>query len=173
MAINRLMVSWIIDLERNFKIFSESKSIAELGPSDLMPAAQKIISKDNPSLRINKTSARDWFYSLGIIKYIAFDIADDSRAKKINLSNVHELEKTWDIVSNFGTSEHIFNQFAVMKNCHNFTKVGGVMLHVVPISSGMNHGFYNYHPRFFLESCIGKSIRSFRFQTCTIPVSSI
>ena len=59
----------------------------------------------------------------------------------------------------------MFNQTAVMKNCHDFAKVEGVMLHVVPMSSGMNHGFYNYHPRFFWSIALANNyeVLDFRF----------
>lgn len=165
MAISRLMISWILDLDIKYKIVSESKSITELGPSDLMPGAQKLLASENQNLKFNKGSARDWYANLGLTQYTAFDIVDDPRSRKADLSTILNLEETWDIVTNFGTSEHVFNQSVVMKNCHDFAKVGGVILHVVPMSSGMNHGFYNYHPRFFLSLALANNyeVLDFRF----------
>lgn len=165
MAINRLMIEWIMDLESEHKIFSESKSIVELGPSDFMPAALKLLHKAKPNSEFEKTSVREWYASLGPTEYVAFDIVDDTRSRKADLSKVLDVHETWDIVVNFGTTEHIFNQFAAMSNIHNFAKKGGIMLHVVPMSSGLNHGFYNYHPRFFLSLALANNyeIIDFRF----------
>lgn len=53
---------------------------------------------------------------------MAFDIVDDTRSRKADLSKVLDVHETWDIVVNFGTTEHIFNQFAAMSNIHNFAK---------------------------------------------------
>ena len=159
------MVEWILSLESDHKIMSKSNSIAELGPSDLMPSAQDLLANKNPDLQIKKTSAQEWYAKLGPNSYTAFDINDDPRTRKADLSTVLNLQETWDIVTNFGTSEHVFNQFAVMKNCHDFVKVGGVMLHVVPMSSGMNHGFYNYHPRFFLSLALANNYEILDFRS--------
>ena len=56
----------------------------------------------------------------------------------------------FDLVTNLGTSEHIFNQACAFKCMHDFTKVGGYMFHTVPFSGYYNHGLFNYHPIFFL-----------------------
>ena len=55
----------------------------------------------------------------------------------------------YDLVTNNGTGEHIFCQASVFENMHNFCKVGGIMLHILPWINWMNHGFYNFHPVLF------------------------
>ena len=42
-------------------------------------------------------------------------------------------------------------QKQVFTNLHNLTKVGGVILNVVPFSLWINHGFYNYNPITFRD----------------------
>lgn len=59
MAINRLMIEWIMDLESEHKIFSESKSIVELGPSDFMPAALKLLHKAKPNSEFEKPQSEN------------------------------------------------------------------------------------------------------------------
>lgn len=56
----------------------------------------------------------------------------------------------FDLVTNFGTSEHILNQLNVMECIHNFLKPGGSVFHSVPCAGYYNHGLFNYHPIFFL-----------------------
>lgn len=165
MAINRLTIKWIMDLESAHKIFSKSKSIVELGPSDFTPSALELLRKAKQYSKLEKTSVKEWYASLGPTEYVAFDIVEDTRSRKADLSKVLNVHETWDIVVNFGTTEHIFNQFSAMSNIHNFAKKGGVMLHVIPMSSGLNHGFYNYHPRFFHSIALANNyeIIDFRF----------
>lgn len=59
----------------------------------------------------------------------------------------------FDLVTNLGTSEHIFNQYQFFKTMHDATKPGGTMIHSVPNQGCYDHGFYNYHPTFFFDLC--------------------
>jgi hypothetical protein len=45
------MIKWILDIDKKYNITSESNSIVELGPSDLMPAAQKLLITKNKALK--------------------------------------------------------------------------------------------------------------------------
>ena len=55
----------------------------------------------------------------------------------------------YGFVTNHGTSEHILNQYNVFKVMHDLTKAGGFMLHAVPFTVHLEHGFFNYQPNFF------------------------
>lgn len=59
-----------------------------------------------------------------------------------------DLVGTVDMVTNFGTTEHVINQQNSFQIIHDMTRVWGVMIHVVPIAR-YNHGFFNYNPGFF------------------------
>ena len=50
------------------------------------------------------------------------------------------------MVTNYGTTEHINNgQYEVFQNIHNLTKVGGVMIHAIPlVGYWKNHCNYHY-----------------------------
>ena len=160
MGIDRLLQDWILELELHHKILTNSTSIADLGPQD--------ISSDLRDQELNSNGrlvdSRDLYSKWGLKKYKSFDLFD-SRAEIVDLSIDLKRTDTWDIVTNFGTSEHVFNQFAFMKNCHDLTKTGGVSLHAVPVSSGMDHGFFNYHPTFFRSLAIANNyeILDFRY----------
>jgi hypothetical protein len=56
-----------------------------------------------------------------------------------------------DVVFNFGTTEHIFNQWNCFEVMHDATKVGGVIYHQLPASGYFDHGYYCYTPLFFRE----------------------
>ena len=55
----------------------------------------------------------------------------------------------YGFVTNHGTSEHILNQYNVFKVMHDLTKPKGFMLHAVPFTVHLEHGFFNYQPNFF------------------------
>jgi hypothetical protein len=55
----------------------------------------------------------------------------------------------YGFVTNHGTSEHILNQYNVFKVMHDLTVTGGFMLHAVPFTVHLEHGFFNYQPNFF------------------------
>ncbi|MGJ5813605.1 hypothetical protein [Paludibaculum fermentans] len=55
----------------------------------------------------------------------------------------------YQVVSNCGTTEHVANQLNAFKVIHDFTEVGGVMLHNLPAQGMFNHGLVNYNPKFF------------------------
>jgi len=47
-------------------------------------------------------------------------------------SQFTDLANTYDIITNIGAVEHFNNQYATWQNIHNITKVGGVMIHIMP-----------------------------------------
>ena len=57
----------------------------------------------------------------------------------------------FDVVTNLGTAEHVFNQYQVFKSAHEKTKPGGIMIHALPNQGCYDHGFYNYHPTFVFD----------------------
>lgn len=55
----------------------------------------------------------------------------------------------YDLVTNFGTTEHVANQLNAFEIIHTLTKPGGVMFHEVPSQGYLMHGLINYNPKFF------------------------
>ncbi len=58
---------------------------------------------------------------------------------------------TFDLVVNFGTTEHLMNQFNAFKVMHEATKPGGYMFHQVPSTGWINHGYFCYNALMFEE----------------------
>ena len=77
---------------------------------------------------------------------------DDTRATyRVDLNRPDIQLSEYDVVTNFGTTEHVFNIGEAFKTVHNLTKPGGLSLHCVPCFAFINHGFYNIHPNLFVE----------------------
>ena len=57
----------------------------------------------------------------------------------------------YDLVTNFGTSEHILNQLNFFKIMHQLTAVNGIMISEVPCMFGLIMGTFKYEPKFFTD----------------------
>jgi hypothetical protein len=84
--------------------------------------------------------------------YKALDIFEAENTIQFDL-NIHapgdELRARFDLVTNFGTTEHIINQFQAMKSMHEMAKVGGLIWHELPLAGYHMHGYFSYNPLLF------------------------
>lgn len=55
----------------------------------------------------------------------------------------------YDMVTNFGTSEHLINQINAFRVIHDLAKPGALLCHAVPFVGCVDHGFFTYQPNFF------------------------
>ena len=95
--------------------------------------------------------AREFWTWLGL-NYASIDIdgSPGSIQRELNNDEVPaELLGRYDMVTNFGTTEHVANQLQSFKIAHDLATPGGLMLHVLPASGGLNHGLVSYNPKFF------------------------
>jgi len=67
----------------------------------------------------------------------------------------------FDLTTNHGTTEHIFNQLNAFKMIHDFTAPNGLMLHALPFTMHLEHGFFNYQPNVFDALARFNSYRTF------------
>ena len=82
--------------------------------------------------------------------YASIDLDHDHGATRFDLNvDAAPTGQVYDLVTNLGTSEHVFNQLNCFVVAHDFTRRGGVMLHAVPCLGYPEHGFFNYHPNLF------------------------
>lgn len=96
-------------------------------------------------------SVKAFYLDNGYDSYVALDVNTDMDAIIYDLNHVQVPDKTYDLVTNNGTGEHVFNQAAVFENVHSLCKDGGYMIHVQPFTPWLNHGFYNFNPILFRD----------------------
>ena len=100
-------------------------------------------------------SAKDLYLKMGFEAYDSIDAdgTNESLVFDLNLKikEKYNFDKQYDFVTNFGTSEHVFNQQAFFENVHNLTKKNGLMIHILPFEGQFNHCYFNYHPIFFYD----------------------
>jgi hypothetical protein len=98
-------------------------------------------------------SAKELYTHLGASHYTSIDINGEHNALCFdlnrNLRSEYGYHETFDLVTNFGTSEHCFNQYEVFRNIHHLCTRGGYMLHTVPAQGWGRHCFFRYDANFF------------------------
>lgn len=155
-------------------LLKNGASIMELGAQELYCAGQEAYVREiiryfaerNPSIRgadsyteeeIRQFANRGLFGKVmsacGFV-YKAMDIFDADNTILFDL-NLHtpgpELVERFDLVTNFGTTEHVINQYLSMKTIHEMAKPGGLIYHDLPFSGYHNHGYFSYNPLLFRQ----------------------
>ncbi len=94
--------------------------------------------------------AKAYFKSLGFT-HTSIDLDGRHGSLVLDLSApLPDFYNKYDIVTNFGTTEHVGNQYACFENIHYFCKDNGIMVHSVPLPGNWpKHCKYHYPPAFF------------------------
>ena len=111
----------------------------------------KELSSDEISALAKQGFSARLFRSCGF-KYKALDIFDGDSVMlfDLNIQNAPEdMIGQFDLVTNFGTTEHLINQLLAMRTIHDFAKPGGVIYHDLPLGGYHTHGYFSYNPMFF------------------------
>lgn len=167
MALNPLKISWLEYLYTK-NVFKGKKTILDLGPQDL--TTNKDYLYNTVSHRFNKKELtsilnkiydengkpsqdfQKYFYSIwGLQDYYSLDFNDLRADYVADLNKVVNLNKQFDVITNFGTAEHIFNIGIFYENLHNLLNTKGIALSINPTYGDINHGFYNIHPNVYSQ----------------------
>ena len=93
--------------------------------------------------------------------YVSVDLHDLPNVTKVDLSEIHHNLFSVDIITNFGTSEHVEyqeGQYNCWKNIHNWLKVGGIMIHEIP-----EYGSWTNHCRYFTDYNFFKNLENYGY----------
>jgi len=88
------------------------------------------------------------------LDYTSFDIAAGYNTKILDLNRSHlpeQYRSAFDLVLNFGTTEHVMNQLNSFEIIHDATRVGGCMAHQLPVAGHTDHGYFLYTGRLFFD----------------------
>lgn len=148
--------------------FDGFQSVIELGSQDLhVPqdevglVFERLLKTQQPKGKIYTPEAL--YRGMGFSRYACIDADGRYNALTFDLNKNIQIEKNYyekyDLVTNFGTSEHCFNQHQVFENMHNLCANGGIMLHALPFQGYLNHGFFNYQPCLFRDLAAANDYR--------------
>jgi SAM-dependent methyltransferase len=120
-------------------------------PVPFGPAPAAIIEDGVERLSPDAPPARKLWEWLGL-GYTAVEIDEAADVIQIDLnfdSVPPEMMGVFDIVTNYGTTEHVANQLNAFKVMHDLARPGGLMIHHLPAQGHLDHGLINYNPKFF------------------------
>jgi SAM-dependent methyltransferase len=159
-----LMVCWLDQLAQK-GAFAPGSAMVEIGPQDITtprdavlkiaqarrgdPFAAKIVDEIFDGAQARPTCQASFYSIFGIEKYAAIDPFDSRAEYAYDMNFPVPLQGRFDVVTNFGSAEHVFNVCQFFRNIHDMLRPGGLALHVLPAYGDINHGFYNFHPIFF------------------------
>ena len=167
MAINLITLAWLERLVVR-KILGGG-AILDLGPQDLYAcprrSVERIAARLHPPidagyhlsyifygddfLKVGGTAAL--YRMLGFERYRSVDLMDSRADWRVDLNAPEPLPESFDVITNFGTAEHVFDIARVFRFVHDTLKVGGVALHSLPAFGEMSHGFFNIHPTAYFD----------------------
>lgn len=84
--------------------------------------------------------AKDWYLGMGCGRYVSID-GNGRGTMTADLNQPIALEP-FDLVTDFGTGEHIFDQAQVWRTMHDLTKPGGFIAFDRPAQGYQKHCFY-------------------------------
>lgn len=155
-----------IALYRQFAVnglFKDVARVVELGSQDvrcrgyepllrsLFVAAEREVPSSRELQRLATGSGRALYEALGF-NYACIDPDEKHGALALDLnfdSVPHNHRKLYDLLINHGTTGHLVNQHNAFEVAHDLTRMGGLMLHVLPCFNYFNHSLYTYRPEFF------------------------
>lgn len=127
------------------------------------------LAKYNPRVRASSLEinayAEDFLTDLGATIIESLDHSDFESAEIIhNLnesfegSKIVHLKNSFNLVLDYGTSEHVFQAAQSISNSISLVRVGGRLNMVLPVCGWLEHGFYQFSPNFF-RALEGKYLR--------------
>ena len=167
MGISNVMVHWFERLHKK-GAFARMQSILDLGPQDMVSAPAVLgnflasvegsrLSEDEVLKQFHLEDAskliatRRLYSAIGLSEYKSLDLGDARADYQYDLNRPIDLGRHFDVVTNFGTLEHVFAAGNVLETMHRHLSVGGLALHVLPTRGDYNHGFYNIHSVWFRD----------------------
>ena len=140
----------------NFELEFEKTILKSMG---LKHKDLKIAEMGNIEFKISPRFPAKILYTtkLEVQEHVSFDLNGRWGSLKHNLCNQlpKEFHNRFDIVTNYGTGEHVANQYMFFLNMHILSKVGGIMFH-----SFVVEGSWPDHCNYFYNNTIAKNIAS-------------
>jgi hypothetical protein len=144
----------LLDTQLNFSVMKKNDVLLELGNNYIKgDEAFKFLEEKNISVILGGEQHQHGMVSKAMwsqlgYAHVSIDLNGMDEAYKIDLRTLIS-NPTWfevfDIVYDGGTGEHVHNQYNLFKNIHNFTKLTGTMIRILPeVGSFPNHCSYYY-----------------------------
>ena len=97
-----------------------------------------------------------FFYEKRGIEYTSVDINGKGGSIYLDLDKPKFLDKQFDVVTNIGTLEHIYNFYMGLKHMHMLCNDRGFMVHISPVMNNWDEHGYNYVSTQFFKDLANK-----------------
>jgi SAM-dependent methyltransferase len=114
-----------------------------------------------------KQLARDWFLSWGCGRYVSID--GNGKGTLLADLNFPVPLDPFDLVTDFGTGEHVFDQAQVWRTLHDLTKPGGYIAFDRPAQGYDTHCFYRTDPCLYHDIAAANGYRVDTLITADTP----
>ncbi len=146
---NQLCIGTVEDVEA----FVRRVADPDLGEDALSQHISNIAPRCNHPDQTKHLDLADALIPVGV-DYTALDVCPGTATREFDLNHdaLHEEERgTYDLVLNFGTTEHLLGQDHAFFTAHDALKVGGAAYHQLPCVGYLGHGYFSYHPLLFSD----------------------
>lgn len=111
---------------------------------------QKILTKGKNGKDVNRGPSKEIFSKKGV-EHTSFDL--NGKDGSVQLDLCKPIPEKWrcyfDMVTNYGTTEHCEDQWMVWKNIHEMIRVGGAIVSSIPLDGyWKKHCPYHYTEKF-------------------------
>ena len=139
--------------------------------SNILTLGNPFLTEDIFTSKLIKKNFRINLRSIERNKQIKYLLRDILGAKSIDILDISEDEgadhifdfnrpisefickKKYNIILDFGTSEHIFNRNNVIENIFKLMDIDGIYIFHLPAGGQLDHGFITYSPSFMYDLC--------------------
>jgi hypothetical protein len=140
--------------EQDLRAFMASFGTVADTDRDAFVARLSAGSAYGPNGGLNESFLGELLEKVGM-KYLSFDIALGWKTMAFDLNrrtlDGTDFKESFDVVINYGTTEHLLNQINAFTVIHDATKPGGYMVHQLPSIGYVDHCYFTYTARFFLD----------------------
>jgi SAM-dependent methyltransferase len=138
---------------KNKKFLGETLTIGRQGLHVREPVVKNLI-------KTRSTYKNDTYCEALLIEYFgatnvqSIDHSDYEKATHVHNMNdpiPQSLVSKYDTVIDGGCLEHIYNAPQALRNCSQFLKPGGQIIHMLPANNFCGHGFWQFSPELFFS----------------------
>jgi SAM-dependent methyltransferase len=104
--------------------------------------------------RIGRKPAKEVYLSYGVEAHVAIDLNGKDGAMPLNLDDPvpFVFVDQFDVITNYGTSEHVNDQYHLFKNAHDMCRVDGIIINIVPREGHWPGHCRHYYTERFTQS---------------------
>jgi hypothetical protein len=120
------------------------------------------------------TDQASLFSKLGFSQVETLDVSDYEGAEHVFDLNADDLPRhlvqKYDAVLNGGTLEHVFHVPNALTSITRMLRTGGHVIHIVPCSGWVDHGFYQISPTLMLDYYAAAGFDAFESVLCSFDL---